>query len=479
MSDKTEMKEITETNTVNLEMPKYWKHKFDICKQKFKSYFLDNMNNLSLIKQKIVTLAVNSNLQSEIIRPTAWKIFLKTLSFKDNTTLKSWLEETYEKRKLFKEKLNKYRPEIEAAKKGDSQFSNFEENSSIQHLIEIDVERTYGDIKLFQDKYIRKIEEEILFVFAKENKPISYKQGMNEILAIFIHSFYPFYMTSIKKIYKKEDFEIWCKEPDKHLNEIYLFFHDENELQSDLYYIMYNAMNMGLNQFYDDSISPDSPKDDQKTYLLLRCDYILLKLKKHNVKLYEHFIDIQLSAEVILQRWLKCIFSREFTTEDCLYIWDDILANEFNLPTRNLEYIDYFCVAMFDYIGEDLLKHDQNECFLCLFKYPPFQTIDILITLAEKVKANILKQDAPKENLFSNLKSKIKDKISNIGEKIFNKSEEEQKKEEDILAELKKIPDNKTRIKQLKIILNKYRNKFYADDRMKIDMLLNSLEKSV
>lgn len=182
-------------------MPKFAKHKVDNCKQKFKSYFINNLQNIPQLKQSIVSLAINSNLQQELIRPTAWKIFLKTLTFHDNITLKHWLEETYDKRKQFKEKLNSLRDEIEKAKSVDSQkFSNFEEeNSSIQHLIEIDVERTYGDVPLFQDKFIRRMEEEILYVFAKENKPISYKQGMNEILAIFIHSFYPFYITCSKK----------------------------------------------------------------------------------------------------------------------------------------------------------------------------------------------------------------------------------------------------------------------------------------
>lgn len=198
-------------------------------------------------------------------------------------------------------------------------------------------------------------------------------------------------------------------------------------------------------------------------------------------------MDIQLSAEIILQRWLKCIFTREFTTEDCIYIWDNILANEFNISSKNLEYIDYFCVAMFDYISEDLLKHDQNECFLCLFKYPPFQTIDLLITRAESVKSNILRIDLQKEtSFFTGFSSKmkgIKDKISNINmndiKNIFKGKSDDEQKKEDILAELKKITDNKTRVKQLKDILSKYRNKFYADDRMKIDMLLNSLEKNV
>ena len=463
----------------NLCMPKYGKHKIENCRQKFKSFFIDNMQNLSQLKQIIVSLAINANLQNELIRPTSWKIFLNTLSSNNNTTIQTWLEETFDKRKEFKEKLNKYKPEMEAAKKGDTEkFSNFEENSSIMHLIEIDVERTYGDIKLFQDKYIRKLEEEILYVFAKENHPVSYKQGMNEILAIFIHSFFSFYFPNSKKINNKSEFDLWSKEPEKYVNEIYDYLHDEDELQSDLYYIMYNSMNKGLNNFYDDSIAPESTKEDPKTFLIIRCDNILLKLKKFNNKLYQHFMDIQLSAEVILQRWLKCIFSREFTTEDCIYIWDNILANEFNVPSQNLEYVDYFCVAMFDYISDNLLKHDQNECFLCLFKYPPFQTIDILIAQAEKVKANILKLDGQKDSIlskFSIFGSKIKDKINNIS---FFKNEGEQKNE-DVLAELKKISDNKERVKTLKNILSKYKNKFYADDKMKIDMLLNSLEKNV
>ena len=207
------------------------------------------------------------------------------------------------------------------------------------------------------------------------------------------------------------------------------------------------------------------------------------KLRKHNIKLYKHFVEIGLSAEVILQRWLKCVFSREYTPEDCIYIWDNILANEYNIPSKNLEYIDFFCVAMFDYVSENLLTHDQNECFICLFKYPPFQTIDILVNWAEKVKANILKLDKPKESMFSF--TNIKNKISNIKlndiTNIFNKNNEgsEEQKKEDILAELKKITDNRTRVIQLKNILNKYRSKFFADDRMKIDLLLNSLEKNV
>ena len=474
-------------------VPKYWKHDVNKCQAKFKTYFLDNMNNLPSLKQTITSLALNAELQQELIRPHSWKIFLKTLSFGDNISLKTWLNETLQNRESFKQKLTKAKIEFDQTEANkDSKFSNFEETSSIKHLIEIDVERTYGDIKLFQDEYIRRMEEDILYVFAQENKPTSYKQGMNENLAIFIHSLYPFYVTSPEKNYMPEKFDLWCSDPEKYLNQIYCFFHDEDEFASDLFYLLYNIMGMGLNKFYDDSIDPESDKNDQKTYLLLRCDYILDKLRRYNNTLYKHFVEIGLNAEIILQRWLKCVFSREFIPDDCIYIWDNVLANEFNIPSKNLEYIDYFCVAMFDYISKNLLTHDQNECFICLFKYPPFQTIDILVKLSEKIKENILKLDKPSQSFFSlsnlkNIKNKMTSKINttlnnrlnDISSMFNNNDNEQEQRNADVLAELKKINDNKTRIAQLKKILNKYRNKFNSDDKMQIDLLLNSLEKNV
>ena len=73
------------------------------------------------------------------------------------------------------------------------------------------------------------MEEDILFVFAQENKPTSYKQGMNENLAIFIHSFFPFYTTSPENNYTPEKFDLWCSDPEKYLNQIYCFFHLSNK----------------------------------------------------------------------------------------------------------------------------------------------------------------------------------------------------------------------------------------------------------
>ena len=466
--------------------PKFWKQKTELCLPKFKEFILDNMNNLPLLKQKLSSLAINSSLGKGLLRPFAWKLFLKSLSFSNTTTLREWLEQTQKQREEYKKKLSEINSKFEEDEKNQkdnkTKFSNFEEKSSIKHLISLDVERTYSEISLFQDKDIRKIEEDILYVFSQENKPTSYKQGMNEILALILYALFPYYMPSSVNSYSKNDFDQWCSNPAEYVNQIYAFFHDENEFQSDLYYLMYNIMNMGLNKFYDDEIDQERKNEEKKTYLLNRCDDILDKLRKHNIKLYEHFIEIKLSAEVVLQRWLKCVFSREFTPEDCIVIWDNILGNEFNIPTKNLEYIDYFCVAMFDYVSDNLMKQDQNECLLCLFKYPPFQTIKELIQLAEVSKANVLK--AGKTSIFSSLKNKwssfkFSDLIPNNPLSSNNSNNKEEEKKEKITKEINDIKDNKTRVMQLKQILNKYKGKFNGDDKLKIDLILLSLEKNV
>ena len=50
--DTGEKKETKETKEENLTMPKFAKHKVDICKQKFQSYFINHLKNLPLLKSK-------------------------------------------------------------------------------------------------------------------------------------------------------------------------------------------------------------------------------------------------------------------------------------------------------------------------------------------------------------------------------------------------------------------------------------------
>jgi hypothetical protein len=164
-------------------------------------------------------------------------------------------------------------------------------------------------------------------------------------------------------------------------------------------------MKLGVNKFYEEIKDKNKDKETfSKSYLIKRCDDIFDRIKTQNNKLYFHFINNKLDCNLILIRWIKCLFTREFHPKDCIVLWDIILANEVKNPSGELLYIDNFCIAMIDFISEELLKSDQNECFTRLFNYPPLETIDTLLSLAEKIKSN--KSDTSTSN--NNIKEQPK-----------------------------------------------------------------------
>ena len=404
-----------ENNTSSKELPKYDKKDIEQCILKFQNHILNNINDIEKIKNTLLNLSKERKTESELMSSFSLKIYLNTLSTKKDATLKTWLEETLSQRNSYKEKLknllqiNQFKGDpLGGGENGEGGgWNNFFDKTEIKNLINLDVERTFQERDLFCESSIKEVEYNVLFLFAENNQPISYKQGMSDILAMLIFTLYPYYTKSENKEYNNELFEKWVNEPSNYIKDIYNFFHDENEFQSDLYYLMNNLMKLGVNKFYEDN------KDKNENYLIKRCDNIFEKIKKQNYQLYYHFINNKLDLGVILQRWIKCLFTREFHPKDIILILDTILYNEVNNPSGELIYIDYFCIAMVDFISEELLKKDQNECFKRLFTYPPLESIDTLITLADKIKSN--KNDNISNNINENNLESKKSSTKKVG----------------------------------------------------------------
>ena len=376
-------------NNSTKELPQYDKTNLEHCLQKFQNYILNNITDIQKIKNTLLNLSLKGKIESELLSSFSLKIYLNSLSTNKESTLKTWLEETLSQRIEYKEKLknllqiNKFKGDpLRGGEIGEEGgWNNFFDKTEIKNLINLDVDRTFQERDLFKESSIKEIEYNVLFLFAENNQPISYKQGMGDILALLIFILYPYYIKSNNNNYNNELFEKWVNDPKKYIKDIYCFFHDENELQSDLYYLMINLMKLGVNKFYEN-------KEKNENYLTKRCDNIFEKIKKQNNKLYFHFINNKLDLGLILQRWIKCLFTREFHPKDSSIILNIIIANEVNNPSGELIYIDNFCVAMVDFISDELLKKDQNECFKRLFKYPPLESIDTLLTLAQKIESN-------------------------------------------------------------------------------------------
>ena len=370
----------------------YEKKNIEKCIEKFKTHILNNINDINKIKDNLLNLSLDKKTESEFIGAFSLKLYLNILSSNKNTKLKELLEETLSKRNLYKEKLNNL---TEINKNNEHPLDNkeieekdgpknFYDITEAKNLINLDIEKAFQDIDLFSDPSIKEIEYNVLFLFAENNQPIYYKKGMSDILAMIILILYPYYTKSENKNYNNEEFDKWAADPNNYVKDIYNYFHDEDEFQSDLYYLMTNLMKLGVNKFYEENIE----EKKEENYLVKRCDNIIEKIKVQNNKLFNHFINNKIEIEDILQRWIKSLLTREFYPKDCSIIWYIILSNEIINPSEYLIYIDYFCIAMIDYISDELLEKDQNECFNRLSNYPYLENINEILSLAEKIKSN-------------------------------------------------------------------------------------------
>ena len=151
-------------------------------------------------------------------------------------------------------------------------------------MIKLDLSRTFPEIQTFNQNKIINILFNVLYIYSKEYS-INYKQGMNELISILFISLYPFYFPCSKSITKIEiinainafrnNQKIVIRKKDENLNEnrhfdiLFTFFHDENYLETDLYFIFANIMEKGFKMLYKEEA------------LQKRCDNII-KNKLHN-----------------------------------------------------------------------------------------------------------------------------------------------------------------------------------------------------
>ena len=346
-----------------------------------------------------------------ILRPISYRIFLNIFDAKSK---KNWVEVVSSQREEYKNKFKKYCKikKFSGDPLAGGNIKN-DEDKELKDLINKDLIRTYQDIDIFLKNNIKNYLANILYIWSKENKSISYRQGMNEILAGLLLAFYPVYFVSKSKPKpnKNEIMNIVNQfmnegKTDINYEDLYVFFHDEDEIQSDLYYTFDAIMKRGQQLLFNPKplekndknynlyeLFPNQKKiridDDLPTFINKRCAYLIYeKLQGIDEDLYEHFIKIDLPCTVFLQKWLRCLFNREYEYNDVLYLWDSIFAHEYmdkNTEKYSFIFVDYIALAMLIKIRDMLKNKDQNECLSILFKYPKDFEMSELLKLSEKV----------------------------------------------------------------------------------------------
>lgn len=121
-------------------------------------------------------------------------------------------------------------------------------------------------------------------------------------------------------------------------------------------------------------------------------------LKNIDSRLYQHLMRNQVSPELQLMRWLRCVLSREFDIPQTLIFWDYIFGgicsrhrvdrsckgtNFLETDMDPLINLDYLCTAMIVHIKEELLDSDFSMCMAYLLNYPHKSDANGLLAMAE------------------------------------------------------------------------------------------------
>ena len=392
---------------------------------------LSNNYNETFLNSSLI-----GTIENEHIRHLIWNLYLNKEEFSNIKSIKDYFHKRKEKFENFEKKIKSVKVKNYSGdplgNNENSEWKVFFEETEVKKILNLDIIRTFPDKNLFKEKYILNILTNTLVMWSLDNSKLSYRQGMNEICAIIIISLYPYY--NIKEKYNfidEKKLNELLENPEKNYKELYKYNYNNITFEFDIYELFFLLMKNGVKTLYETIESKDQDKyinpDAYKKYelfqfkvdneneaetktnkLIQRCDDIIKKkLKYIDGELYNHFVVIDLNCSIFLQKWLKCLFTREFKINEVILLWDCII-----IFGNNLEFIDFITISILISMRKDLLKQNQDDCFQTIFNFDKNNQINILKFIGH---SNELKdvfnnkiskktnQTENKQSIFSNL----------------------------------------------------------------------------
>jgi TBC1 domain family protein 5 len=226
-------------------------------------------------------------------RDLLWQLFLGVLPYQSSS---NWNQIISDERTQYFEAKKKFITndinEFILTKKIKDKYSSYfkfkdilsQEDYEFLDIIKVDVTRTFQKVELFKQEKIQQILINILYIFAKKNKGIGYRQGMSDLCAIFLYV-----------IYKQKFLDPSFIE-DKNTFLFYLLYSNNEFLEHDTYSLFSRFMLKGYMHFflYNDEkyLNGDLSKVDNEKKKLLKKDEIKnsndSELKKRIYLVYYH-----------------------------------------------------------------------------------------------------------------------------------------------------------------------------------------------
>ncbi|CAI2359363.1 unnamed protein product [Moneuplotes crassus] len=451
-------------------------------KDKFIDYFITSRKSaLECMKEE----SKHGNLAEESgSRLHSWRVLLGLIPSESNP--EAWVSKIRQHRARFYKISERY--SIEKTKDLDPMsfnplmasknnlWSEMIEDKDMKDTIMKDVVRTYQEYKFFQIKEVKDRMVSTLYFWAKTYPMYSYRQGMNEIIAVIYFVLASEKSGSYGKIDQLSDSEI-ASDNEKLIK----FLYNKKHMDADVFVIFEKVMSMGIKELYGtiedltsikgklDSCAKDNndrmfkwkyeieqeekgrrakieqiyDEERKKSAVMRRCNRIYHNyLKRVDTEVYKHLVSIRLDPELQLMRWLRCILSREFNIDMTLSLWDYIFSgikdeyredrdfgdmyyaeSYFDSTEDPLINLDYLCLAMIENIRDKIYKQEIEDCLEVFFNYPEVKGASRLISVSEE-KLKKLKSGTKIQSSSGSLKSKDNNLKDDLEEAKASSTEE-------------------------------------------------------
>ena len=211
----------------------------------------------------------------------------------------------------------------------------------------------------------------ILFIWSKIHIDISYRQGMNELLAPII---WVMYHDSIKV----------SQEDHHHKNDLLLTIVHKDYIEDDSYYL-FNQLMLKMNQYFQIKLLKKKGKQIHTRQISIineKADHIMNLLKKIDVEVYNYLIQLQIPYNIFLLRWIRLLFTREYDLKEIFILWDTILV----MYDKISEIIDAISLSMILYQKQHMINNENYSDILNrLMKYPKVKNIRNILEKAIEI----------------------------------------------------------------------------------------------
>ncbi|KAF7588396.1 hypothetical protein BBP40_005756 [Aspergillus hancockii] len=237
----------------------------------------------------------------------------------------------------------------------ESPWQTLRQDEQMRAEISQDVDRCLQENFFFREPATKTKMINILFVYAKLNPDLGYRQGMHELLA-------PIMWVLDRDAFKTESREEVSTGGD---DSLILQLLDSVYVEHDSF-TLFCAVMQTTRVYYEHNRQRSASGQMDVIPIVNQCQHIHNDLlMTTDLELADHLQALEVLPQIFLTRWMRLLFGREFEFQDVLIMWD-FLFSEGLRP----ELVEFVCVAMLLRIRWQLLDADSSTALTMLLRYP-------------------------------------------------------------------------------------------------------------